>query len=146
MLRVATIGVSGFVLLATSLLYAPGTAQQAAAAGCHEVQANTAARQKDRQGVWYGMTLSFTVPYNSSCRDINITNLDANIDEPLVRERNCVEMRVRFFPRRGAEYTNAWREICGGGRWKQVAYGVKDGTWYQVETRGRWKSYFTIYD
>lgn len=82
------------------------------------------------QNLYYYAAAKYTVPSSSTCNDINVSLIHR---QSAPYEAGCTNIRVRFFPSGGGEWTNGWRWLCDSASWRVIASAVTNGTLYRIE-------------
>lgn len=126
-----------FISLAVAVvaMVAIAPAQPAQAAGCRHYITSTpttqvATRPNDWGQWYYGETV--WIPSSSACRDINLARESI---EPIPGYSSiCASFRIRFYPSSGGSYTNSEKFVCLASGSVELAFNVKNGTKYRVET------------
>ena len=137
--RTAAAGFAVLMLTATGVALTP-SAPSAQATGCHYFWAQTFTSARHSNGT----AGTFRVPYTSGCRDINVRYLGIASGNPYT---TCGYFRVHFYPTSGADYSNSWKKWCLGDGPKVLAWGVRDGTLYDIESQGFNNEFsFQVYD
>jgi hypothetical protein len=120
-LRSFLISLSFVIVFSALFSFGPGVSK--ASAACQSVW-STPGGAGDHQG-W---TIRYTVPSNSTCNDINLSNI--NIPGTNI---TCGTFFVRFYPSSGGFYDGAPKYLCSSGNTlKVLATDVLNGTRYDV--------------